>query len=291
MNTQHVSRRRFISTTLVTASAAGATWFDVPEIHSATGQDKYNGFPMGIQSFSLRGFGVDGAIEQTHKLGLHFIEFFSGHFPISPDPAKASAMKAKLTKRDLTISAHGVNNFTADHERNEVTFKFAKLAGIKNISANPKPDSFDSLDKLVAKYDIRIAIHNHGPGALYDKIDDGLKAVKGHDKRIGFCADLGHYIRSSEDPVEVIHKLGERLYGIHLKDFAEQKKKTHGVILGKGHLDVPAVFKALHKVKFPADGALSLEYEESPNDHPKLLADIRECLAIAADAAQKAKQG
>lgn len=291
MNTQHVSRRRFISTTLVTASAAGATWFDVPEIHSATGQDKYNGFPMGIQSFSLRGFGVDGAIEQTHKLGLHFIEFFSGHFPISPDPAKASAMKAKLTKRDLTISAHGVNNFTADHERNEVTFKFAKLAGIKNISANPKPDSFDSLDKLVAKYDIRIAIHNHGPGALYDKIDDGLKAVKGHDKRIGFCADLGHYIRSSEDPVEVIHKLGERLYGIHLKDFAEQKKKTHGVILGKGHLDVPAVFKALHKVKFPADGALSLEYEESPNDHPKLLADIRECLAIAADAAQKAKRG
>ena len=291
MNTQHVSRRRFISTTLVTASAAGATWFDVPEIHSATGQDKYNGFPMGIQSFSLRGFGVDGAIEQTHKLGLHFIEFFSGHFPISPDPAKASAMKAKLTKRDLTISAHGVNNFTADHERNEVTFKFAKLAGIKNISANPKPDSFDSLDKLVAKYDIRIAIHNHGPGALYDKIDDGLKAVKGHDKRIGFCADLGHYIRSSEDPVEVIHKLGERLYGIHLKDFAEQKKKTHGVILGKGHLDVPGVFKALHKVKFPADGALSLEYEESPNDHPKLLADIRECLAIAADAAQKAKQG
>ena len=55
---------------------------------------------------------------------------------------------------------------------------------------------------------------------------------------------LGHYIRSSEDPVEVIHKLGDRLYGIHLKDFAEQKKKTHGVILGKGHLDVPGVFKA-----------------------------------------------
>ncbi|MDP7012770.1 MAG: sugar phosphate isomerase/epimerase, partial [Verrucomicrobiota bacterium] len=155
----------------------------------------------------------------------------------------------------------------------------------------PSPDSFDSLDKLVAKYDIRIAIHNHGPGALYDKIDDGLKAVKGHDKRIGFCADLGHYIRSSEDPVEVIHKLGDRLYGIHLKDFAEQKKRTHGVIIGKGHLDVSGVFKALKKVKFPADGALSLEYEETPNDHPKLLGDIRECLAIAAEGAQKAAKG
>ena len=376
MNIQHVSRRQFINNTLVTAAAAGATWFDIPEILAASGKkaalNKYGGFPMGIQSYSLRGFGVDGAIEQTHKLGLHFIEFFSGHFPITKDKIKIDEMTNKLDKRDMTISAHGVNGFGADHDKNEVVFQFAKMAGIKNISANPaansfdsldklvakydirisihnhgpdalydkidemnkklanydmtisahgvngfgadhdknevvfqfakmagiknisanpKPNSFDSLDKLVAKYDIRIAIHNHGPSALYDKIDDGLKAVKGHDKRIGFCADLGHYIRSSEDPVEVIHKLGDRLYGIHLKDFAEQKKKTHGVILGKGHLDVPGVFKALRKVKFPADGALSLEYEESPNDHPKLLADIRECFAIAAEGAQKAKRG
>ena len=295
MNTQHVSRRQFINTTIVTAAASGATWFDIPEILAASGKkaalDKYGGFPMGIQSYSLRGFGVDGAIEQTHKLGLHFIEYFSGHFPITKDKIKIDEMTKKLRKRDMTISAHGVNGFGADHDKNEVVFQFAKMAGIKNISANPAANSFDSLDKLVAKYDIRVSIHNHGPGALYDKIDDGLKAVKGHDKRIGFCADLGHYIRSSEDPVEVIHKLGDRLYGIHLKDFAEQKKKTHGVILGKGHLDVPGVFKALRKVKFPADGALSLEYEETPNDHPKLLTDIGECLAIAAEGAIKARQG
>jgi len=295
MNKRHITRRRFINTTLTTAAAAGATWFDVPQILAAKGKKaamkKYGGFPMGIQSFSLRGFGVDGAMEQTNKLGLHFIEFFGAHFPITKDKIKIEEMNKKLAKYDMTISAHGVNGFGSDHAKNEVTFQFAKMAGIKNISANPSPDSFDSLDKLVAKYDIRIAIHNHGPGALYDKIDDGLKAVKGHDKRIGFCADLGHYIRSSEDPVEVIHKLGDRLYGIHLKDFAEQKKRTHGVIIGKGHLDVSGVFKALKKVKFPADGALSLEYEETPNDHPKLLGDIRECLAIAAEGAQKAAKG
>tara|TARA_B100000029_G_scaffold407008_1_gene407798 strand:- start:193 stop:1077 length:885 start_codon:yes stop_codon:yes gene_type:complete len=292
MNAQHITRRRFINTTLTAAAAAGATWFDVPQILAAKGKKnslkKYGGFPMGIQSYSLRGFGVDGAMEQTNKLGLHFIEFFGAHFPITKDKIKVGEMNKKLAKYDMTISAHGVNGFGSDHARNEATFQFAKMAGIKNISANPSPDSFDSLDKLVAKYDIRVAIHNHGPGALYDKIDDGLKAVKGHDKRIGFCADLGHYIRSGEDPVEVINKLGDRLYGIHLKDFAEQKKRTHGVIIGKGHLDVAGVFKALKKVKFPADGALSLEYEETPNDHPKLLSDIRECLAVAAEGAQKA---
>ena len=90
------------------------------------------------------------------------------------------------------------------------------------------------------------------------------------------------------DLLEVINKLGDRLYGVHLKDFAEQKKSTHGVILGKGHLDVAGVFKALKKVGFPANGALSLEYEENvANPIP----DIQECLAVAAAGAQKALKG
>ena len=114
---------------------------------------------------------------------------------------------------------------------------------------------------------------------------DALKAVAGFDKRIGFCADLGHYIRSGVDPVEVIYQLGDRLYGVHLKDFAEQKKKTEGVIIGRGHLDVEGVFKALKKIGFPADGALSLEYEENPKDP---MEDIRTCMNVAAEAAQRA---
>jgi len=246
---------------------------------------------MGIQSYSLRAFGIDGkegALQKIDDLGIHWVEFFGRHYPITPDKKKISEMNSKLAKHDMSVSSHGVNGFGKNHEANEKIFQFAKLAGIPNISANPAPDSFDSLDKLVSKYNIRIAIHNHGPGALYDKIEDGLKAVKGHDKRIGFCADLGHYIRSAEDPVEVIHKLGDRLYGIHLKDFAEQKKSTKGVILGKGHLDVAGVFKALKKVGFPANGALSLEYEENAANP---IPDIQQCLAVAAAGAQKALKG
>ena len=295
-----INRRSFLQHTLTAAAVAGATWFEVPQLLAAKGGlskaaqnslKKYGGFPMGLQRYSLRAFGIDGkegALQKMEDLGLHWVEFFGRHYTITPDKKKIAEMNAKLAKHDLHVSAHGVNGFGGNHEANEKIFRFAKQAGIRNISADPKPDSFDSLDKLVAKYDVRIAIHNHGPSARFDKIDDALKAVKGHDKRIGFCADLGHYIRSSEDPVEVIHKLGDRLYGIHLKDFAEQKKSTHGVILGKGHLDVVAVFKALKKVKFPADGALSLEYEENAANP---IADIKQCLAIAAAGAQKALKG
>lgn len=296
MNTPKADNRRvFIKRTLTVAAAAGATWFDAAKVLASISPARkksieyFGGFQMGIQSYSLRAFGVEGALEKIAGLGLHWVEFFRLHFPQTADRIKISEMSAKLVKHDISISAHGVQSFTKNHQANENFFKFAQLAGIRNISANPKEDSFESLDKLVKKYDIRIAIHNHGPTHFYDKAKDVKKIVQKWDKRIGFCADLGHYLRSGDDPVEVIHLLGDRLYGMHLKDDVNiGQKKGKSVILGTGHLDVLGVFKALRKVKFPADGALSIEYEENPKDP---IADIEECLSIASEAAQKAAGG
>ena len=150
--------------------------------------------------------------------------------------------------------------------------------GIPTITADPDPDAFDNLNDLVKEFDIRIAIHNHGPRHRYNQVADVLRAIEGYDKRIGACADLGHYIRSGQRPVEVIRLLKGRLYGIHLKDFAEMKDKAKGVVLGKGFLDPGAVFAALVDVGFPANGALSLEYEENPKDP---IAEIRECVSVS----------
>lgn len=251
----------------------------------AADSDKFAGFSIGIQSYSLRGYSVADAMKHSAAIGFKHMEFFEAHFSLKSTDEQIAQMQKEMMGYGMRISAHGVNGFSADHEANRKVFQFAKKAGIKNISADPSPDSFESLDKLVAEFDVRVAIHNHGPSHRYDKVLDVLKAVEKHDPRIGACADLGHYIRSGENPVDVIRLLKGRLYGIHLKDFAEQKANTKGVILGKGHMDVPAVFRALKAVNFPADGALSLEYEENPNDP---IADIRECFAIADDAAKQA---
>ena len=240
--------------------------------------------PLGIQLYSLRGYDVDTALAHAKDLGFQAVEFYSGMFPITDDTAVIDETVTKVKDLGLTISAHGVNGFGADADANRKVFAFAKAAGIRTISADPSPESFASLDDLVNEFAIRIAIHNHGPAHRYNKVIDVLHAIEGHDERIGACADLGHFIRSGERPTEVIRLLAGRLYGIHLKDFAEMKEKTEGVILGKGHMDVRAVFEALVKADFPADGALSLEYEENPSDP---IADIRECVAVA-QAAMKA---
>jgi sugar phosphate isomerase/epimerase len=246
---------------------------------------KKSHFPLGLQSYTFRDFPVDKVIAMAQELGFADIEFSVKHFPPASSNDQIEMMKTKMSAAGLRISGHGVNEFGKDHEANRRLFVFAKKVGIKNLSAYPSEDAFNSLDKLVAEFDIRIAIHNHGPGTLYDKVADVLNAIKGHDPRIGACADLGHYIRSAEDPVKAIVLLNDRLYGVHLKDFAEQKAAARGVILGKGHLDVEGVYKALAKVKFPADGALSLEYEENPGNP---VPDVKQCIAVARAAEAKA---
>jgi sugar phosphate isomerase/epimerase len=286
-----LSRRSFLG---AMAGVAGAAYVSAPrflqsaEAKSADDNSKYGGFLMGIQSYSLRNYPADRALQITHDdLGLHAIELFSAHLALNASDEQIQSMKDKTAALGIKMTSHGVNGFGKNHDANRRIFEFAKKAGLRNISADPSEDSFDSLDKLVEEYDIRIAIHNHGPGARYSKVVDVLNAVKDHHKNIGACADLGHYIRSSEDPVKAIHLLKDRLYGIHLKDFDAQKSNAKGVILGKGFLDVEGVFKALRQVNFPTDGYISLEYEEKASNP---IADLKECLAVASVAAQKASQ-
>lgn len=277
-----LSRRRFLTTAAAAGTAMSLVRWPRADAADEATPDRYI---LGLQSYSLRNLPVDQAIAKTQELGLHAIEFFSGHFSLDSNAEQIAAMKAKLAKPEIRPWGHGVNGFTKDHDANRRIFEFAKKAGVRNLSADPTEDSFDSLDRLVAEYNIRIAIHNHGPGARYDKINDVLEAIKGHHKLIGACADLGHYIRSGEDPVKAIHLFEGRLYGVHLKDFDQPKAKARGVILGKGQLDVVGVFRALDKVKFPADGSLSIEYEEKPDDP---MDDLRQCVAISREAMKKA---
>ncbi|MCC9601313.1 TIM barrel protein [Stieleria sp. JC731] len=270
------TRRQFLL-----ATSASVAMTAMPRVAAAADS---SGYKLGIQLYSLRGFNVDQALQHAHDLGFQQVEFYGGMLPIESTPEEIAAMKKKVDDLGMSISAHGVNHFSKDDAKNRKMFEFAKALGVPTITADPDLDSFDSLDALVKEFNIRVAIHNHGPRHRYNKAVDVLNAIEGHDERIGACADLGHYIRSGQRPTEVIRLLQGRLFGIHLKDFAEMKDRTEGVILGKGHLDVEGVFMALKSTGFPTDGAISLEYEENPSDP---IDDIRQCVSIAKDAMSK----
>lgn len=278
-----INRRQFA---LSAAALAGATWFDAPRVLAGTrpSNQPYGDFPMGIQSYSLREFDVAEALGHIQDLGLQNVEFYGEHYPITNERDSIAEMDRALAEHDVVVRAHGVNGFGDDHEENERLFWFARMAGIRTITADPAPEAFESLEELVARFNIRIAIHNHGPDHRYDTIDDVLDAIEGRDHRIGACADLGHYIRSGEDPIEAVRAFGDRLYGVHLKDFARAGADAPETIIGEGVLDVEGFFRALNEVRFPADGALSLEYELSPEDPTD---DIRQGLEIAQAAIER----
>jgi sugar phosphate isomerase/epimerase len=283
-----LSRRRFL--TLSAAAAAGATWFDAPRILQAAGladsNDAFGGFPVGVQSYSLRNFETADVVRHLQGMGVHYVEFYGKHLDTMASDEKIAETLKLLEGAKIKLAGHGVHGFTKDHAKNKALFDFAKKAGVKVITANPEPDSFDSLDKLVAEYvDIRIAIHNHGPSALFDKLSSVTEAIKGRDQRIGACVDCGHFLRSGEDPVKCVVTLGNRVYGVHIKDEKETNTpKSDNVVIGKGHLDVVGLFKALKQIKFPADGALSLEYEANPANP---IDDMKACLEVAKEAIAK----
>jgi inosose dehydratase len=238
--------------------------------HDAVAANPYPGFKVGVQSYCFRNFDLDGALKNTQELGLKNIEFYGKHASHDMTPAQLEEVKAKLKKAGIKAVAYGVVGFGADEEANEKIFKFAQDMGIKVITADPAPESFASLDKLVKKYKIKVAIHNHGPGSRYSSLEDVLNAIKGHDKRIGACIDNGHFQRSGVDAVEAIRKLGDRVHAFHLKDL---NAENHDQILGEGAADIPGMLKALKEVGFK--GPLDLEYEIEP-DNP--VPSMKKCL-------------
>ena len=120
-------------------------------------------------------------MQYAKELGFEQVELFSGMLPLDAPATQIAAMKEQVAKLGLSISGHGVNPFGKDVVANRKTFEFAKALGIRNISADPDPKSFDSLNDLVQEYDIRIAILYHGPRHRYNKASDVLQAIEGRD--------------------------------------------------------------------------------------------------------------
>lgn len=286
-------RRQFLRTTTALAGAALVGRV----ARAAEEEDPYGGFKMGLQSYSLRAFDVESALQHTSRLGLKYWEAFPRHIPLSTLPEHIREQKQLLDSAGVTLLSYGVVSFDDNETKTREVFDFAKAMGLTSISANPKKDNatFDLLDRMVEEYEIPIAIHNHGPGALYDKADDVVAMVKDRHRLLGACVDTGHYIRSDEDPVEVIEKLGHRVFGVHLKDAKtivdpdeiarlsrelpagrvrqlEREGKIF-TILGEGELDVPGCLRALRELDY--EGSLSLEYEESEANP---IPDIELCL-------------
>ena len=195
-----LSRRSFLASGVAAGVAIGSQGLLAPATAFPDEKDSpYAEFKMGIQSYSLRGFDTPTALKHTRQLGLKFWEAYPRHVPLGTLPAHIAKQKAILAKSGIKLTAYGVLGFDANEAKTRQAFDFARKMGIDSLSANPKKDkaTFDLLDRMVEEYKVAIAIHNHGPRALYDKISDVETMVKDRHPLIGACVDTGHFLRLS----------------------------------------------------------------------------------------------
>jgi inosose dehydratase len=289
MEPRAITRRHFLQAGAAAAAAAVA----LPSVASAKQdqKDPFAGFTVGIQSYTYREFKLEQCLVQCQKLGLHHIEFYRGHVPVDATGATIKAVRNLCQEYRVTPIAFGVENFTKDHAANQRVFDFARQLGVRYLSADPDPDSFDSLDRLVENFNIGIAIHPHGPQGKrlhrWHSAEVILAAVKNHHRLIGTCLDTGHLIRCAQepfgiklDPAEEIRRMGARNFGLHLKD--HDNKRREDVVFGRGVLNVVSVLRALREVKF--QGYISIEYEaNAKNPTP----DVQACLDVLRDSVRK----
>lgn len=282
------SRRQFLARTGAAATALLAGGLLERRITADETADFYGGFRMALQSFTLRGYDMATALGHTQQLGIKYWEASPRHLLITTVPAEVQKQRDLFSSHGITVMAYGVLKFDSDETRARKNFDFARAHSLKAIAANPAKDraTFDLLDKLVEEYQIPISIHNHGPGADYDKIADVVTVVKDRHPLVGACVDMGHYLKSDEDPLDAIEQLGPRVFGVHVKDVrtltaSNGERRKVFTIVGEGDLNLKGCLVALRKLRY--DRALSLEYEENPMDP---LADVQQCLAFIRETIQ-----
>jgi sugar phosphate isomerase/epimerase len=256
------SRRNFIQTGALMATACVASG-PAPSFAEALPETgKPCPIKLGICSYTFRNFTraqMLGYLKELRLTDLN-VKDIKDHLPMD-GTAEAQALE-DYKAAGIKLHAAGAIYFPKDDESDiRGKFEYAKRAGIKTIVAgDPTPESLKWIERFVKEYDIKIAIHNHGPeDKFFPSPFDVLKAIKNLDPRIGFCIDVGHAARANANLVEAIHATGARLYDVHIKDLANFKDRESQVAVGEGILPIREVFKALVDIKYP--GYVDLEYE------------------------------
>ena len=262
-----LSRRNFVRSGAIVAAAC-ATPRDLFAVTNAPpSADEASPIRLGLASYTFRNFNraqMIGFMKQLNVLALNAKDV-KDHLPMAPQE-EATAL-ADYAAAGIKLHAAGAIYFAKDEDADiRSKFEYCKRAGIGVIVAgDPAPETLPRIEKFVNQYDIRIAIHNHGPeDKLWHSPLDILKAVKGMDPRIGCCIDVGHTVRAGTDVVQAIREAGPRLFNVHMKDLTNSQSKESQVAMGDGIVTVRKMFEALIATKY--QGFVDLEYEIHPDD-------------------------
>src|SRR6202167_4542752 len=222
---------------------------------------------LGLASYTFRNFDRTQLIDFMKQLNVFALNAKDAKNHLPMDPQGEAAAVADYAAAVVKLHAAGAIYFTKDEDADiRSKFEYCKRAGISVIVAgDPAPETLPRIEKFVKEYDIRLAIHNHGPeDELWHSPLDVLKAVRKMDPRMGCCIDIGHTVRAGTDVVEAIKQVGPRLFNMHTKDLTDFTAKESQVAVGDGLMPMRRIFETLIAMKYK--GFVDLEYEVHADD-------------------------
>jgi sugar phosphate isomerase/epimerase len=221
-------------------------------------------FRLGMASYTFRKFDLDQALKMTARLKVKAICLKDMHLALDSTVDRIQEAVAKVKAAGLELYAGGVIYMRNEDEVRHA-FDYAKAAGMKIIVGVPNHELLPLVNDKVKQYDISVAIHNHGPtDKVFPTPESAYELIKGLDRRVGLCMDIGHTMRSGIDPSVPAEKYGDRLLDIHVKDVSAATAQGSTVEMGRGVIDLPKFFRTLVKTGY--SGTASLEHEKDEND-------------------------
>jgi sugar phosphate isomerase/epimerase len=221
---------------------------------------------LGVASYSLRQLDRKAAIAAIKALETPYVCIKSMHLPYESSPAELAAGRREFEDAGLEIVGGGVI-YLQKEDDDDIRFHFdyARAAGMPLMVIGPTPDTLPRIERFVAEYDIKVAIHNHGPEDQYfPGPRDALEVIRDMDPRVGLCVDLGHTARTGVDVVEAIAEAGPRLLDVHIKDLRDLRAGESQCVVGEGAMPIAAIFRQLGTMGYA--GYVNLEYEIDPED-------------------------
>ncbi|MEO6286352.1 MAG: sugar phosphate isomerase/epimerase family protein [Dyadobacter sp.] len=258
------TRRSFVKKSFAGLVAGSLVSFPETSGAGTLKEKKEDTFKLAMAGYSFVNFKLDESIEMMKKTNVHYLCIKDFHLPYKSTAEEIAAFHAKLKAADITGYAVGPI-YTKTHEDIDNAFDYAKRVGVNLIVGIPNHEDLKYVEQKVKEYDIRYAIHNHGPeDKLYPNATSVYNFVKDLDPRVGLCFDMGHNRRDNQDSVADLGKYAKRIFDIHLKNVSGATKDGKTCELGRGIIDIPAFVKMLRKVKY--SGSCALEYEKDMKD-------------------------
>ena len=227
---------------------------------------------VGLATYSLRDASIPTVIRLLQRCGVKSVAVYDSHVPIrTGTPEQCRAAARQFRDAGIALASSGVVELSREETIMRPLFENARAAELPVMACTftvlPDPATLRVAEKFAREYNVRLAVHNHGPeDPLFPSPRDAWRVIADCDPYLGLCLDVGHAYRAGTNPAEAILEFSTRLYDVHLNDTAAQagERDHRATGLGMGRLNTAGILQALQRIKYSHQ--IGLEDEMSGQD-------------------------